>query len=475
MFGSKITRSAKILTLDDGTTKIHCQIFSKAQALEHGRLLRCEVVIYIRVLMDCSVQAADEQCLAMDYVSDRLTINISGAIFQTRQRTLARYPDSLLGDPVKRQEYYCPKINAYYFDRHRHAFESILYYYQSGGRLVLPKDMPLKLFFDEVEFFGLGDEALCLVSKGLYARKHEPFHKLMPSRPAQRKIWQTFECPESSTFARVLSLFCISMIVLSIILSCLATSFHFQERYCLNRCHNVELNATTMTNGSTQLCCNTLFRPIEAIPILDIICYIWFLIEYCCRLATSPSKKQFILSFLNFIDFFVVISFFTVYFINVERTHSLSGFRLACIFKLLRLARVIKLSRYSRGLKALGSTLLASYRELKMMMMFLGMVLVVSSCTIYLAELKNPNAHIRSIPDGFWWSVTTVTTVGYGDSFPVTAGGKLVGCLCTVLGALTFSLPVIVFATNFRVCYKAEDSITAEYHRNLRCKAQNRW
>ena len=382
--------------------------------------------------MDCSaVKTVDKQCLeSHDYVSDRLTINISGAIYQTRQRTLARYPESLLGDPLKRQQYYCPKMNAYFFNRHRRAFESILFYYQSGGRLVLPKDIPVRLFFEEVEFFGLGDEALCLVSKGLYAGKQEQTaQKLMPTQPLQRKIWETFEFPDSSSFAKAFS-------------------------------------------G----CCDS-YKPIKAVILLDLVCHCWFLLEYLCRLASSPSKKQFILSFLNFIDFIVAAPFFITYFINIERTNSFSaGFRLMRILRLLRMVRIIKLSRYSRGLKALGSTLRASFRELKMMMMFLLIVVVISSCTVYLVEMKNPEALIKTIPDGFWWSVTTITTVGYGDFYPVSEGGKFIGCLCAVLGALAFSLPVIVFAANFRTCYKSDDSITAEYHRNLRRKdTHGRW
>lgn len=401
-----------------------------------------------------------------NYTSDRLTINISGAIYQTRERTLARFPDSLLGNPTKRRKYYSSKQHLYYFNRHRRAFESILYYYQSGGRLVIPRDIPLRLFFEEVEFFGLGDEALCLVSKGLYARKFKLKDNLMPICGVQRRIWETFECPESSKVAKVLSIFCIVMIVLSIVLSCLTTAAYFRDKFCVETCP-VTSNRTTM-----KQCCTFISKPIQAISTLDLICYCWFLIEYFCRLLSSPSKKQFMLSFLNFIDILVIIPFFFTHFINTEGVKSLSS--LLGVAKLLRLARIIKLSRYSRGLKALGSTLWASFRELRMMMMFLLMVVVVSSCLAYLAEMKHPEAVIKTVPDGFWWSLTTITTVGYGDYYPVTGEGKLIGCLCTILGALAFSLPVIVFAANFRTCYKSDDSISAEYHRNLKRQAYSR-
>ncbi|CAB4016788.1 potassium voltage-gated channel subfamily A member 2-like [Paramuricea clavata] len=402
-----------------------------------------------------------------NYTGDRLTINISGTIYQTRERTLARFPDSLLGDPMKRQKYYCAKQHSYYFNRHRRAFDSILYYYQSGGRLVIPRDIPLRLFFEEVEFFGLGDDALCLVSKGLYARKIKVKENLMPIGATQRRIWETFECPESSKVAKVLSVFCIVMIVLSIVLSCLTTSAYFQDRFCVESCP-VQPNLTVI-----EQCCTFFYEPNTGIATLDLICYCWFLIEYFCRFLSSPSKRQFILSFLNLIDVLVILPFFFTHFIDTQGITSLSS--LLGVSKLLRLTRIIKLSRYSRGLKALGSTLCASFRELKMMMMFLIMVVIVSSCLVYLVEMKHPQALIKTVPDGFWWSLTTITTVGYGDYYPVTGEGKLIGCLCTILGALAFSLPVIVLAANFRTCYKSDDSISAEYHRNLRRQAYRRW
>ena len=401
-----------------------------------------------------------------NYSSDRLTINISGAIYQTRERTLERFPDSLLGDRIKREKYYCAEQDAYYFNRHRRAFESILYYYQSGGRLVIPRDIPLRLFFEEVEFFGLGDDALCLVSKGLYARKFKVRDNLMPIGETQRRIWETFECPESSKFAKVLSMFCILMIVLSIVLSCLTTSIYFQDQFCLESC-------PVVSNQTIKQCCKFSYEPNKGIATLDLICYCWFLIEFLCRLLSSPSKRQFILSFLNCIDLVVILPFFFTHFIHAQGITSLSS--LLGVSKLLRLARIIKLSKYSRGLKALGSTLCASFRELKMMIMFLIMVVIVSSSLVYLAEMKHPQALIKTVLDGFWWSLTTITTVGYGDYYPITGEGKLVGFLCTILGALAFSLPVIVFAANFRTCYKSDDSISAEYHRNLRRQAYARW
>ncbi|KXJ25165.1 Potassium voltage-gated channel subfamily A member 1 [Exaiptasia diaphana] len=91
---------------------------------------------------------------------DRIVINVSGQIFETREETLARFPNSLLGSHGKRHNYYIPEFNEYFFNRNRTAFEAILYYYQSHGKLRRPNEVPIKVFKQEIEFFELGDDIL---------------------------------------------------------------------------------------------------------------------------------------------------------------------------------------------------------------------------------------------------------------------------------------------------------------------------
>lgn len=86
-------------------------------------------------------------------MEERVVINVSGMTFETKEKTLRRFPDTLLGSPSRRKQYYNPDVQEYFFNRHRVAFESILFYYQSGGRLVWPDDIPASVFTEEVEFF----------------------------------------------------------------------------------------------------------------------------------------------------------------------------------------------------------------------------------------------------------------------------------------------------------------------------------
>lgn len=84
---------------------------------------------------------------------------VSGLRFETQLRTLNQFPDTLLGDPTRRLRYFDPLRNEYFFDRNRPSFDAILYYYQSGGRLRRPVNVPLDVFSEEIKFYELGEMA----------------------------------------------------------------------------------------------------------------------------------------------------------------------------------------------------------------------------------------------------------------------------------------------------------------------------
>ena len=85
---------------------------------------------------------------------------MGGLRYETQVRTLNQFPDTLLGDPSRRIRYFDPVRNEYYFDRHRNCFEAIIYYYQSGGRLRRPVNVPLDIFSEEIQFYELGEYAI---------------------------------------------------------------------------------------------------------------------------------------------------------------------------------------------------------------------------------------------------------------------------------------------------------------------------
>ena len=190
----------------------------------------------------------------------------------------------------------------------------------------------------------------------------------------------------------------------------------------------------------------------------EVSCVIWFLIEYVVRFITSPSKWKFIVSFLNIIDLLAIAPYFIVVAINT--TNNATPLSVLRVVRLVRLFRIFKLSRHSMSLQILGNTLKASMRELMMLIFFLCLGVLAFSTTIWWAE--DGKSTFSSIPDAFWFSLVTMTTVGYGDVTPKTVFGKLIGSLCTLTGVLTLAMPVPVIVSNFEYFYKRDQVISGK-------------
>lgn len=367
--------------------------------------------------------------------SNRVVVNVSGLKFETLSETLEQYPDSLLGSSTKRSAYYDETRNEYFFDRNRPAFDAILFYYQSGGKLLRPPNVPMDVFADEIRFYELGEEILQRVEREEgYIEEDEP---ILPERQWQRKIWELFEYPDTSIGARIVAVISVCIITISIVTFCIETLPQF--RYQL---------VCTGTNG-TETCNRQEIQDDKKMPWFGIEtgCIVWFTFEYIMRLIASPQKVLFVRSFLNLIDVIAIIPYYITLPMKSSNVSSLGVLR---VIRLVRVFRIFKLSRHSRGLQILGHTLRASLRELGLLIFFLLIGVILFSSAVYYAE---GGENFKSIPDAFWWAVVTMTTVGYGDMKPESPWGKIVGSLCAISGVLTIALPVPVIVSNFNYFY----------------------
>ncbi|XP_077941962.1 potassium voltage-gated channel subfamily A member 1 [Gasterosteus aculeatus] len=378
---------------------------------------------------------------------ERVVINVSGLKFETQLKTLAQFPDTLLGDPDRRIRYFDPLRNEYFFDRNRPSFDAILYYYQSGGRLKRPVNVPFDIFSEEVKFYELGDEAI------LKFREDEGFvkeeEKPLPKDEFKRQIWLLFEYPESSSPARGIAVVSVLVIVISIVIFCLETlpEFRDEKEYLQPR-----VNSTQPDHGFTPF--NDPFFLVET------VCIIWFSFEFMVRFYACPSKAEFFKNIMNSIDVVSILPYFITLGTDLaqhqENGQQAMSFAILRIIRLVRVFRIFKLSRHSKGLQILGHTLRASMRELALLIFFLVIGVILFSSAVYFAEADEPTSQFTSIPDAFWWAVVTMTTVGYGDMKPITVGGKIVGSLCAIAGVLTIALPVPVIVSNFNYFYHRE-------------------
>ncbi len=193
----------------------------------------------------------------------------------------------------------------------------------------------------------------------------------------------------------------------------------------------------------------------NAFRTFEIISIAVFSIEYGLRLWSCPSDSRFshpIIGRLRFatrilplIDLLAILPFFfTVMHCDLR------------FLRALRLLLVAKLFRSSQTMRIFANAILQQRKELLGAAFLLAVFLVVSASAMYFAETgAHPNAFL-SIPDSLWWSVITMTTVGYGDTVPVTTMGRLLGSFIAILGVLTIAIPSGIFSVGFIEAYRNE-------------------
>ncbi|KAM7055492.1 potassium voltage-gated channel subfamily A member 2 isoform 2-T4 [Molossus nigricans] len=241
---------------------------------------------------------ADHECC------ERVVINISGLRFETQLKTLAQFPETLLGDPKKRMRYFDPLRNEYFFDRNRPSFDAILYYYQSGGRLRRPVNVPLDIFSEEIRFYELGEEAMEMFreDEGYIKEEERP----LPENEFQRQVWLLFEYPESSGPARIIAIVSVMVILISIVSFCLETLPIFRDEN--EDMHGGGVTFHTYSNSTIGYQQSTSFT--DPFFIVETLCIIWFSFEFLVRFFACPSKAGFFTNIMNIIDIVAIIPYF---------------------------------------------------------------------------------------------------------------------------------------------------------------------
>lgn len=193
--------------------------------------------------------------------------------------------------------------------------------------------------------------------------------------------------------------------------------------------------------------------PHPAILLIDLCCVLYFSIEFIIRFTFCPKKIKFLTALQNIIDLIAILPDYIEFALLFVDTHGRGAIRVVdfiFILRMLRLCRIFRLIRHVPGLWILLYTLKASFNELLLMCVFLVIGMVVYASLMYFAEGESD---FTNIPVGFWWSVVTMTTVGYGDLYPKTSLGYVIGSLCAVSGLLMIAFTVPIIVSNFVLYY----------------------
>ncbi|XP_053315597.1 potassium voltage-gated channel subfamily S member 3 [Spea bombifrons] len=407
-------------------------------------------------------------------------LNVGGFKQAVDQRTLLQFPHTRLGKLLNCNSEeaileLCDDYNVtdkeYYFDRNPSLFRYILNFYYTG-KLHVMEELCVFSFSQEIEYWGINElfiDTCCsnkyqerkeLISERDWEQKSDVmslssssdqssvFEKELEMFDAlkfgniRRKIWIRLENPAFSLSAKLFAISSLSVVLTSIVAMCIHSMPEFKKLD-----HNE----------------NELEDPVLAV--VEIICIAWFTSELVVRLAVAPSQKKFWKNPMNIIDFVSILPFYATLVVdtnNKENDNIENMGKVVQILRLMRIFRILKLARHSVGLRSLGATLKHSYHEVGLLLLFLAVGISIFSVLVYYVEKDEELSELKSIPMCWWWATISMTTVGYGDTHPVTLLGKLIGSVCIICGILVVALPITIIFNKFSKYYQKQKAIDVD-------------
>ena len=191
---------------------------------------------------------------------------------------------------------------------------------------------------------------------------------------------------------------------------------------------------------------STLFYGIELISIIifsmEYLLRIWVADLQYPTLSPFKARLKYIFSFLGLVDLFSILPFYLPFLITID-------LRVMRVLRLLRLLRLLKLNRHSKSLQLIGKVLKNTRNDILVTVFMVFILLVLASTLMYSLENEAQPEAFENIGQALWWAVATLTTVGYGDIYPITGLGKLLSGVIALLGIGIVALPTGIISSAY--------------------------
>lgn len=191
---------------------------------------------------------------------------------------------------------------------------------------------------------------------------------------------------------------------------------------------------------------------IEVFRYFEYFSVAFFSMEYLGRVWTCTfmekykhpvwGRLKFMFTFLALVDLLAILPFYLPLFLSMDG-------RVLRLMRLFRIVRIFKMGRYSTAFNMISTVVYKRREYLFVTLTIVLVMLILASSLMYYVENEAQPEAFNSIPQTMWWGVATLTTVGYGDMYPVTGLGKLLGAFIAILGVGIFALPAGIIASGF--------------------------
>ena len=170
----------------------------------------------------------------------------------------------------------------------------------------------------------------------------------------------------------------------------------------------------------------------------EVVIVIIFTIEYLLRFYVADRKLGYVLSFYGIMDLLAILPFYLASGIDLRSLR---------VFRMFRLFRLLKLLRFGRAMHRFSRAIVIAKEEIALFGVVTLMLLYLSAVGIYYFEHAAQPEAFKSVIHSLWWAVTTLTTVGYGDVYPITAGGKIFTFFMLMIGLGIVAVPAGLLAS----------------------------
>ena len=363
--------------------------------------------------------------------SERVQINVSGGRYETLATTLDKYPETILGTKEKRKRLINGPNNEIFFNRHRAAFEAILFYFQSSGNLSKPQGITMELFENECMFYQLSKRSI----KRMKEKENFLYKDKKPIPPRfnrmKLKIFQFLDFPLDFQNKSALFFFIISyaFIIISILLYCAESVLMLWYQY------DQDLAKEIIDIGYTiEFSLNTFFA-----------------LEYLVRLCVFPWKKSFFKETMNSIEIAVIFLYFPIYVIPSQISVKYTLLDMVRLFRALRLTRV---SKISKPIQIALAVFQKSLDDVFAVCFCIILICIFFASIMFYIESLEPEPSFTSIPQSLWWSMQSVICLG--DIVPKSTIGKAFGCPVVFLGVVIVTVLILSLGGRFFEIYAKE-------------------